>query len=240
MRFKLLETINTLFARRLRKDLPKPTSLETLTAVPSKYVLTESEEKYNTAVIILGVSGSGKTTVAKYLEERHDLYAFHPYRKVKDFYEDHYGLSPGYLDTKEGKEYIPPGMTITMQEMMVAEYHFRREVDPLYTTRAIFDSLSTRLLYDWDNFSVQGLRNIEEVEEIEKVFADWNFDFVLVELQGRNARESSDEKYDSIKQKLLNSKYNRNPGEIITIINEETTSLEDLYKQVDEKVINPA
>lgn len=145
-------------------------------------------------IIFLGLSGSGKSTACEYLDVMHGYYDFHPYRFVKRQYERLYSLQEGALDTREGKNYIPPGATITMQQLMVDEYHFRKERDPYYTTRNI--SLELGKVSRDTPLCIQAVRNIAETEQILKLGR--YFTLAVIEAELRQRSESSDTEYERI------------------------------------------
>jgi len=147
-------------------------------------------------VIFLGSSGSGKSECCKFLETQYGYYNFHPFGFAKRQYETLYRLPCGSLDTVEGKASKAPGMTVSYGEMMVREFHFRREVDPLYVTRnfdvELISALSTRPV------ALQAIRNIEEAHKIKSL----GFSYVLIEIVGRGNSLSSDMYYEEIKSLL--------------------------------------
>jgi hypothetical protein len=109
-------------------------------------------------------------------------------------------LPYGYLDTTKGKKDKATGMLCTFQEMMVKEFHFRREVDPLYVSRNIQVELKPVVARN-QNIAMQAIRNVEEVAEIQGL--DQSYE--IVKLIGRGSPESSDENALIIEQLLVNN-----------------------------------
>lgn len=174
-------------------------------------------------LIFISPSGGGKTTCCNYLVEHYNYYTYHPYFFRKRQYETLYRLPAYYLDTVEGKSDSAPGMTCTFQEMMMKDYHFWAEVDPLFCSRNTAIELLPVIERN-QPICMQAIRNKAEVKEIQKL----NIPYELVELTGRGKAETTDEHYDWIAETL-----NGHPlcKRFHTIDN--SVSLCDLYNIID-------
>lgn len=177
--------------------------------------------------IFLGQSGSGKSTCCRYLRDKHGYYSYHPYRFIKRQYETLYRLPAGYLDTQEGKSDRAKGMTCTFQELMVKEYHFRLEIDPFYTSRNVEIEL-VPIIHRQQPICMEAIRNLAEVEQIKKL----NIFYEIIILEGRGKPETSDVKYEEIKQLLISSKL----CDRVHTLDNKNLPKEELYKVLDSLV----
>lgn len=154
-------------------------------------------------VVAHGLTGSGKTEVANYLEEKYGVRHFHPYRFVKRQYEELLGKQIGFLDTQEGKNYpIPGNEGVTMQELMVEDFHFTRRWFPMKTALHVRRTLPMMLQYA--DVCCVSFRNQAETDELLAIAP--NHTLVLITLSRELARaESSDVFHDEIKSRLLSA-----------------------------------
>ena len=90
-------------------------------------------------VVLAGNTGTGKSLVSSYLKDHHRFVEFVPFRFYKKFLEEMYSCPN--LDTIAGKEFVPAGMKIDMQQYMVNFFHFAEENDPFFTTRKMSGDL---------------------------------------------------------------------------------------------------
>lgn len=149
-----------------------------------------------------GLTGAGKTETANYLSEKYHIAHYHPLRFAKAHYERLLQKPEGFLDTQEGKRYpVPYNSDHTMQEFMVAYYHFKRHWMPGFTTMNMAIELPKLLAYG--NVCCVSLRNPQEIDELLRIREEGFHHLVLLSLHRQDARrESSDEYYQFIREKL--------------------------------------
>lgn len=142
-----------------------------------------------------GLSNSGKTEVANYLETQYGIINYHPIGFEKRLKEKICGLPEGALDTVEGKNTpIPNNPDKTMQDLLVALYHFYKEWVPGYASMHMKRDLPS-ILKD-NNVCIAGIRNIEEVEAIADI-KKAGHELVVFNLHRKlSKRTSSDEMYE--------------------------------------------
>ena len=184
-------------------------------------------------MVLQANTSSGKTEVSKFLEKTLGIPEFHPYGFRKRQLEKHYRCPN--LDTQEGKNFIPEGMEITMQEFMVSEYHHYVKVDPFFTTRVLKDNLS-ELVDNKGSVCVVSIRNIPEVLELFKVLRAHKYThepyFIRINRPGYDG-STSDEKMEDI-WKLYNLNYWSN-----CFVVDNDSTVENLFEQV-KQIIFPS
>ena len=177
-------------------------------------------------IILQANTYSGKTEVSNFLESTLGIKEFHPYGFRKRQLENHYKCPN--LDTQEGKNFIPDGMSVSMQELMVSEYHHYVEIDPFFTTRVLRDNLS-ELVDTKGTVCVVSIRNIPEVLELFKVLWAHKYThepyFIRINRPGYNG-STSDDKMERIWQL-----YNLNYVSSCFVVNNDST-LDSLFEQV--------
>lgn len=149
-----------------------------------------------------GLTGSGKTETANYLEEKYGIYHFHPIGFAKRQYERLLQKPNGFLDEQGGKSFPIPGKEDhTMQDFMIGLYHFMREWMPLYSTLNMAIEVPRMLAYG--NVCAVSIRNPSEVTELIRIRDEGYHRLVLLSLHRETARrETSDEYYQFIREKL--------------------------------------
>jgi len=181
----------------------------------------------NTIYTILGLTGAGKTELANYLETVYSIKHVHPIRRLKDHYEEVINKPAGFLDTKEGKAYVPPGCTHTMQEIMVAEYHFKQQYMPNYSALSLASLLPKYLTEG--SVGLVSIRNEAEVNVV-KSLQELGHRHVHVPLYRSAARaETSDGMFNVLNAKLINI------SDAVYGINN-NGSLSELYLRADEMI----
>jgi hypothetical protein len=140
------------------------------------------QEVVKAIFVFHGVSGSGKSEACRYFQKQpfwSGLY-LHPITHAKTFLEDTYDLPRGFLETREGKEYHPPGVKegYTLHDLLVDFYHFMKERDPLYSTRKFKGDILEGLKND-RLIVTQAIRNVPEVEMLLEEFAPFLYVFYL-------------------------------------------------------------
>lgn len=123
--------------------------------------------------VFQGVTGSGKTTASQYLQTWHGFTEFHPYGFRKRELEDLYN-PPGDLESMIGKNYIPPGMNITLHQLMIEEYKFYKRIDPHFTARRLNQDLN-KMIALGESIAVVSIRSLAEVNKLMRslVFAEY-------------------------------------------------------------------
>lgn len=143
-----------------------------------------------------GLSNSGKTSVANHLETQYGVINYHPIGFMKRLEEKVCGLPKGALDTVEGKNMpIPNNPDKTMQDLMVAMYHFYKEWVPGWASMHMRQELPS-ILKD-SNICIAGIRNLKEVEAIADIKTKAGHALVVFNLHRKlSKRASSDEMYE--------------------------------------------
>jgi hypothetical protein len=177
-------------------------------------------------VIAHGLSKSGKSTLVKLAEEKYGFVGFHPNSFRKDQLQRHYRCPD--LDTPEGKSFIPNGMTIPMQQLMVDEYHFYAERDPLFTARRMAIDLPV-LLTKHDRVIVQSIRNMAEVDVL--MGLRWYFPVVIAIDRGQQG-ETSDEMTDDILARYVESGWPITPVHNLGLLSEYEDSLTEVLNSL--------
>lgn len=149
-----------------------------------------------------GLTSSGKTEVANYLETK-DIFHYHPIRYIKGHYEYLIQKPIFFLDSTEGKSFpIPGNESKTMQEFLVASYHFYKEWMPLRTAMIMASQLPQ--MCKISDICVVSLRLPKEAETLIKIARDGWHKLILIDLHRNEAiKESSDEYYEEIREMLL-------------------------------------
>ncbi len=88
-------------------------------------------------VVLFGASGSGKDTIAGWLEKEKGFLQRKFARPMKEFVEKCYGLRPFTLDTPEGKAQLLPESDKTFGDLLVGAYHFWQQFDDAMTARMV-------------------------------------------------------------------------------------------------------
>ena len=143
-----------------------------------------------------GLSNSGKTEVANHLEAQYGAVNYHPIGFLKRLKEKVCGLPEGALDTVEGKNTpIPNNPNKTMQDLMVALYHFYKEWVPGYASMHMRRDLP--FVLKENDVCIAGIRNLEEVEAIAHIKTTDRHGLVVFNLHRKlSNRTSSDELYE--------------------------------------------
>lgn len=114
-------------------------------------------------VVFLGNSGAGKDTCANHLIEKYGYYRIHPIADLKAFYEQHYGLAHGALDTVAGKNTLIPNSDKTFGEMLIDQFHYWESTDPEFTSPFIKRRLEGYLC-SGSNVVFTGIRKLPEAK----------------------------------------------------------------------------
>ena len=149
-----------------------------------------------------GLTASGKTETANYLESKYNIHHYHPIGFMKRFEEQLCGLPEGSLDLPNGKNApVPTNETKSMQEYMVALYHFYKEWMPGRSSLNIRREIPKLLAYG--DVCVVSIRNIEEINALIEVRNEGFHRMVALHLhRGQAKLETSDENYKTIRQLL--------------------------------------
>lgn len=182
-------------------------------------------------ILFHGVSGTGKTTCSNYLQQEYKFTELHPFGFYKRWLEAHYD-SPD-LDSTLGKEFVPKGMEISMQQLMVDCFHFWEPRDPYFTTRNLSDSLD-ELVTDTsvEGISLVSFRNKPELEALFNCLWGYQLTPTFINLTRPNveSRESSDIHSESL-WRLIKSHYEERCFELVN-----DGDLKTLYSKLDELV----
>lgn len=149
-----------------------------------------------------GKTGSGKTEVANYLESKYNVHHYHPIGFMKRFEEKLCGLPEGSLDLPEGKcSPVPTNESKSMQEYMVALYHFYKEWMPGRSSLAMRTHLPKLLSYG--DVCVVSLRNLKEIGALIDIRNAGSHHLITFNLHRDSSRqETSDENCSAIHQLL--------------------------------------
>lgn len=115
-------------------------------------------------ILLSGNSSSGKTTFAESLESnyRDTFAAIDSIAPLRRLYDHYYGVYP---DSQERKSYVPPGCTLSLQEMLVEEYHFRKRIDPQFSARHVYKE-GAKFLQSGYVPVYLNVRNLEEAQSL--------------------------------------------------------------------------
>ncbi|MGK7894039.1 MAG: hypothetical protein AB4372_10545 [Xenococcus sp. (in: cyanobacteria)] len=144
-------------------------------------------------ILVFGYSGSGKTYFCDRVKELVGFESLHPIGWVKAQYENIYDLPNGFLDTTEGKRYVPEGMTITVNQVLIDLYHFWANRDPFYSTRGFLPILKGHLSQG-NSVCINGIRNYQEILAIEELIRSSEVISTGIWLEGDRAIEKSSDK----------------------------------------------
>lgn len=149
-----------------------------------------------------GRTGTGKTEVANYLQQRYSIQHFHPIGFMKRFEEKLCGLPEGSLDLQEGKNApVPTNENKNMQEYMVALYHFYKVWMPGRSSLNMRRELPELLKNG--NVCVVSLRNLAEIDALMEIKESGLHKLITLSLHREVAiNETSDENYQDIRHKL--------------------------------------
>lgn len=137
-------------------------------------------------LIINGVTNSGKTTAMEYTLNNCEVNGskflyLHPIARLKRFLEQQYQCPD--LDTKEGKNYIPPGSPSSMQEIMVGMWNLfvRDGLDPMFSQRMLIRDLEG--VPDDTPLVFNAIRNLGEVEFLINLAKSRTMDLFFIRLR---------------------------------------------------------
>jgi len=163
------------------------------------------KEQFNqpTIICLIGLSNSGKSTIAEYLENKFGIANYSPIGRLKRFLEDINGLEPGELETYEGKNKKPKGSDYTFNEILVDSFHFWRERDPKFASKMLMQDLTEHL--EQENVcSIQSIRNLEEVDVINNVADMYDANLYVINVMGnQEIARTSDYNFNQIENRLL-------------------------------------
>ena len=200
----------------------------------------------NTIFAIIGLSGSGKSTIARYLASHYDIPNISPIAPLKAFIEEVNGLEPGELETLESKSKHPKRLPFgnlggvscdySYQDTLVNLYHFWEEHDPDFGAKMLRNQLwdhAYRLFLGQDysdrrneHLTIQSIRNITEVEVIIDFCEETATRLVVFNVSGRKEQQlSSDVAFYELESRILEV------GASFAIINDYS---DGLYEDINE------
>lgn len=185
--------------------------------------------------LISGWKGSGKTTIANYLNQKHNTIQYALADPLKDSVSKAYGVSRVWCDRQEFKEkplkFLPVLSKLDRRSYELDEFWtpralcqyeggMRRRVDPLYWTKLLVKSIEDETTFDY-HISVADVRYPNELEYLtEKLSSDYHVVHIRVyRFETSTSRHESERALDDITPDY--------------IINNVDKTLGELYAQVD-------
>jgi len=143
-------------------------------------------------IAITGLTNSGKSTVADYLQEVYGIPNTSPIKPLKAFLENIYGLKAGELDDQDVKAETPEDSTCTYQQMLVDCFHFWRVRDSNFGAKMLASEIERLFLNEGARtISIQSIRNLEEVKTIAAMVVLHDAELSFINISGNREREES-------------------------------------------------
>jgi hypothetical protein len=143
-------------------------------------------------IAITGLTNSGKSTVADYLQEVYGIPNTSPIKPLKAFLENVYGLKVGELDDQAVKAEIPEEANCSFQDMLVDCFHFWRVRDSNFAAKMLASEIERLFLNEGArSISIQSIRNFEEVKTIAAMVALHDAELSFINVTGNREREET-------------------------------------------------
>ena len=172
----------------------------------------------NHCIVILGLSGSGKSTMAKILEQQGRLQGvfvreLHLIKKIKRFWESYYGWEYGDFDKAEVKlKKLSPTATCTVGDFQVLLFELFKEVDPQVSLYGFRDDLDS--LYNSPITVITGVRSQHEAKAILEECAEVGATLKVILVTGRGNLLPSDKALTEVYSVFGNVEIYPNSGSI--------------------------
>jgi hypothetical protein len=148
-------------------------------------------------VLILGLSGVGKSTATKYLEDKYAIKRITPTLPLKEHLEYVYDLPKGWLHTQTGKiEVINAKTGYTVGKIIFDLFDFYRQRDPEYGANMLIRQLT---LNKHPIISVEGIRTLQEARIIDTFCQTYAYELIVINLvKPEHQGLDTDRYYDDI------------------------------------------
>jgi len=148
-------------------------------------------------VLILGLSGVGKSTATKYLEDKYAIKRITPTLPLKEHLEYVYDLPKGSLHTQRGKNEVVNAKTgYTVGKIIFDLFDFYRQRDPDYGANMLIRQLT---LNNHPVISVEGIRTLQEARMVDTFCQTYAYELIVINLvKPEHQGLDTDRYYDDI------------------------------------------
>ena len=133
-------------------------------------------------IVILGVSRSGKDTIADYITSNYGYTTIHVLSDLYTFLEQHFNLSEGSIRTGNSRHSKLPGGDSTLLDYLVSSYHTCNDLN-INFTKPFIDKVCKNLSKDT---ILTGVRNKHEVDSIIENSTNYYLNTIKVSRLGFN------------------------------------------------------
>lgn len=149
-----------------------------------------------TVLLLMGLTGSGKTTMARKFAQDLGFHHFHCIQPLKTHLEEIFELPKGSLTSQQGKKLtLPDSENVTFQQLLVDLFEFWNEREH---GRGIYGAQSTKIqILNSPNNSIviDSIRNPLEVKMLKSLVEAGEIEVDLIQLENLRAKREVSDRY---------------------------------------------